>query len=464
MFGSLVPRTDAGYTAWANYTIGGNYTAGNLTSTQNVITDYPLFVSGQLDPQKQYNLTVEIAASADAPYLLDYVLAYHATDSSPIFTTTSSSMSSASATATAAPSGVLGGIDFKNKFIYVAAGLGAGVVLLSLLVLCLCKRLCCPSGRKRKSVGTCDRAQSLPMLLLTSPSDYEASTSPEPEPALASHPQKSATLVSAKSTVTRRGMSESVSSSSIPPEASRAPSPAPARTLSASQVQAAVPVPTPASFAPTSAPSMAGVGAFGQAEFPQPTTPAFNRTGSMPYLELPSGMSSPSSVPHVDPFSTPAAEVPGPMPVLYNPYDTMTPVSASSSARPLMTRSGSVLSTPSEMPTSASVVSTPSVMPPSSIASMPSTSPSSVPVRSNALVAAATTAPAPVAATEPGPSSPAPMTVLGPDEYPKEKQEVRLEPPSHKQQQLFALNADVHGGSAADPWAGSSDSPPAYGA
>ena len=155
VFGSVLPSTDVSYTAWANYTIGGNYTAGNLTTSPNVITDYPLFVSGTLDPTQQYNLTVDIAASPDAPYLLDYLLAYNAAD--PTVISAGSSTSSAQ-TSSASPTSGAGAssddITFnKNNVIYVGAALGAFVLLLGIVILYLSARLCCGKSRKSKSTG-----------------------------------------------------------------------------------------------------------------------------------------------------------------------------------------------------------------------------------------------------------------------------------------------------------------------
>lgn len=138
-------------TAWANYTIGGNSTAGNLTSVTNVITDYPLFTSGELDPAAQYNLTVEIAASSDAPYLLDYILAYHFTDPTPILSSTISTSARPSATSAAPTQSSSSKLNLK--FVYIVAGLGAGIVLLLIFMCVLLRRICCAGSRKPKSIG-----------------------------------------------------------------------------------------------------------------------------------------------------------------------------------------------------------------------------------------------------------------------------------------------------------------------
>ncbi len=155
MFGSILPSTNAGYTAWANYTIGGNYSAGNLTTSPNVITDYPLFISGPLNPTQQYNLTVDITASPDAPYLLDYILVYNAVDSTPISiasSTSSAQSSTDSPTSAAVATSHNNGIS-KDTVIYIGAGLGAAIILLSVLVIYLSVRLCCGRSRRPRPAG-----------------------------------------------------------------------------------------------------------------------------------------------------------------------------------------------------------------------------------------------------------------------------------------------------------------------
>ncbi|KAI0688165.1 hypothetical protein C8T65DRAFT_835051 [Cerioporus squamosus] len=91
VYGSINTWTGVPYTAWANYSIGGEYTAGNTTGAPKVITDYPLFVSSDLQPGKLYNLTVEVSASPDAPFVLDYVLGYQQPAPTPIGTSSTSS-------------------------------------------------------------------------------------------------------------------------------------------------------------------------------------------------------------------------------------------------------------------------------------------------------------------------------------------------------------------------------------
>ncbi|RDX49316.1 hypothetical protein OH76DRAFT_1403903 [Lentinus brumalis] len=91
VYGSINTWAGVPYTAWANYSIGGEYTAGNITGAPKVVTDYPLFVSSDLQPGKSYNLTVEVSASPDAPFVLDYVLGYQQPAPTPIGASSSSS-------------------------------------------------------------------------------------------------------------------------------------------------------------------------------------------------------------------------------------------------------------------------------------------------------------------------------------------------------------------------------------
>ncbi|KAI0753130.1 hypothetical protein C8Q80DRAFT_1267566 [Daedaleopsis nitida] len=71
-------------TPWANYSIDGQYTAGQVTGSPRVITDYPLFVSERLSTNTVHYLNVEISASPDAPFVLDYVMGYQQPTPTPI--------------------------------------------------------------------------------------------------------------------------------------------------------------------------------------------------------------------------------------------------------------------------------------------------------------------------------------------------------------------------------------------
>ncbi|KAI0753129.1 hypothetical protein C8Q80DRAFT_1267565 [Daedaleopsis nitida] len=444
VYGSLVRTQDVGYTPWANYTIDGNSTAANLTTQTHVVTDYPLFISGPLDPDKQYNLTVDVVASPDAPYLLDYLLAYSPATATPIFSSSSSTSPTSTPTMTAVAE--KGGINFKSTVVYVAAGLGAGVVLLAIIVVVLLKRVCCARAKKSKSL------------------DKEASIPPA-EPPFDPRPQKSATLTSGKSSHTAFGSVSSPSGLSEP--AAPLLSLAHARTLSIPAEPISFPVPAP------SAPTPPVMGAVGEAA--RPATPAFGPASSAPYLQLPSAMATPTNGPLLDPFATPASGVSVPTPHgphLYNPYDLIAPAAAetsfsSSAVRPDVLRSASTLSLPSMAP-STSVLST----------APASTYPA--PARSTTLGASATPAtPAVPAVPAHAPSisitsvtTPTPVqdsdtagvasSSLGPNEYPKEKQEIRMDPPK---QQLYAVNTDTAAAASPhNPWEGSTDSPPAYGA
>lgn len=84
VYGSIYAWVDSSTTAWANYTIDGEYTAGNITASPKVITDYPLFVSGPLRPDVFYTLIVDVSASPDAPYVLDYVMGYQQAAATPL--------------------------------------------------------------------------------------------------------------------------------------------------------------------------------------------------------------------------------------------------------------------------------------------------------------------------------------------------------------------------------------------
>ncbi|KAI0767100.1 hypothetical protein C8Q74DRAFT_1278092 [Fomes fomentarius] len=84
VYGSIYAWVDSPTTAWAKYTIDGEYTAGNITASPKVITDYPLFVSGPLRPDVFYTLNVDVSASPDAPYVLDYVMGYQQAAATPL--------------------------------------------------------------------------------------------------------------------------------------------------------------------------------------------------------------------------------------------------------------------------------------------------------------------------------------------------------------------------------------------
>ncbi|RPD57717.1 hypothetical protein L226DRAFT_573577 [Lentinus tigrinus ALCF2SS1-7] len=427
VYGSLLPPTALNQTAWAIYTIGGNSTAGNLTSAANVITDYPLFTSGELDPGQQYNLTVEVSASADAPYLLDYVLAYQFADATPILSS-SSSFKSSSASPTAATSSATGtgssGSSISRldrKFIYIVVGLGAGVVLLFILMCLLLRRICCGGSRKPKSI--------------------EAPAAPEPP----FPPRPQPTTVSSTAKLSQRSASVTMgtvtpASASVPtlvsPSSPPVPVPVSPAALATSLPIAAV---SRTLSAPTSMPPHV------RREVERAASQSSPRTGSLSQAQVSSGMVPPTMVPNVEPFAAPAVETTRPL-ELYNPYDSLltvaeVPVTASSTMR-----SNAVPSAPSESASSASTTSRAQGAP---------TAPT---------VATSAAIPATAAIAEPAMPSQGPSTVslvLGPNGYPKEKQEVRMEPPEQKR--LYSVNADIQGSSSQPPVEGPSDAPPAYG-
>ena len=156
VYGSIIQPSDLGLTAWANYTIDGKYTAGNIPTAARTVTDFPLFTSVQLDPNQWYNLTADIWASPDAPYLFDYLLAFSPPDPTPISTSsTASSTSSNSASATVAPTSSSSSKDSTSipHPIAVIGGIaGACALLLALLLVglfCWCRG----RGSKPKKIG-----------------------------------------------------------------------------------------------------------------------------------------------------------------------------------------------------------------------------------------------------------------------------------------------------------------------
>lgn len=151
VYGALIPSSNLGVTAWANYTINGNYTAANITTSTHIVTDFPLFTSVELNPTQQYNLTADIWASPDAPYLFDYLLAFSPPDPTPIPTpSTASSTSTASPTATARSSGDSTGIPHSVTIIGALAGGCALLLALWLITLCCWYR---SRGSKPKNIG-----------------------------------------------------------------------------------------------------------------------------------------------------------------------------------------------------------------------------------------------------------------------------------------------------------------------
>ena len=156
VYGSIIQPSGLGLTAWANYTIDGKYTAGNIPTAARTVTDFPLFTSVQLDPNQWYNLTADIWASPDAPYLFDYLLAFSPPDPTPISTSsTASSTSSNSASATVAPTSSSSSKDSTSipHPIAVIGGIaGACALLLALLLVglfCWCRG----RGSKPKKIG-----------------------------------------------------------------------------------------------------------------------------------------------------------------------------------------------------------------------------------------------------------------------------------------------------------------------
>ena len=157
VYGSIIQPSDLGLTAWANYTIDGKYTAGNITTCAFIVTDFPLFTSVQLDPNQWYNLTADIWASPDAPYLFDYLLAFSPPDPTPISTSsTASSTNSNSASATVTPTtqspSSKDSTSIPHPIAVIGGIAGACALLLALLLVglfCWCRG----RGSKPKKIG-----------------------------------------------------------------------------------------------------------------------------------------------------------------------------------------------------------------------------------------------------------------------------------------------------------------------
>ena len=174
---------------------------------------------------------------------------------------------------------------------------------------------------------------------------------------------------------------------------------------------------------------------------------------SMPRLGTPLGMSTPTALQFPTPFEhPPAGQILRPETPLRNPYDDLyghldaPVVTASGSSTPIVgTRSLSSAPAPSAIPTSTSAPTTTpaALLPSASTPAAPTTS--ALPASSSALtLPESTTAPAAPSA----PAQAAGKAKWGPNEYPPEKKEVRLEPPVQA--------------SASSPEKDFAESPPAY--
>ena len=146
VYGSTLPPASGALLAMANYTLDGNFTVASVPNVKNVITDYPLFVSEKLDPAAQHTLHVNITASPDAPYLLDYLLAYQDAAPTPI---SSSNNPSITSTATGTPSATSGTSSSSSlssalkPYVWpVIASLSGLIVLLLITVITLASALC----------------------------------------------------------------------------------------------------------------------------------------------------------------------------------------------------------------------------------------------------------------------------------------------------------------------------------
>ncbi|TBU42583.1 hypothetical protein BD309DRAFT_991603 [Dichomitus squalens] len=377
VYGALIPPTSVGVTAWANYTIDGNYTAANITTSAKIITDFPLFTSVELDPNQQYDLTADIWASPDAPYLLDYVLAFSPPKPVPVSTSsTTSSTSSSTMTASSTESArATSAADLKipHPVVFVGALAGVCALLLALLLV-----TCCCWCRARKS----------------KPNKIEEPAAPEPPFPPRPTMTKSATLVSTKAS--RRG-----DSFYEPPLASStttlAPESAPPPVAGPGPTQAPRP---PTTYAPENF-QFAGPGASYHRSMTMPTQQHLQMSSPMvqemprqeglqrsvsPYhllphaaskprlhvgTRMPSGMSSPPAIQLPTPFELPpAGEILTPESPLHNPYDDLyghmdnapsgpavTPEERTST--PTRSRSSSTAPAPSVLPL---LTSTPSSM------------------------------------------------------------------------------------------------------
>ncbi|KAI1791210.1 hypothetical protein LXA43DRAFT_445959 [Ganoderma leucocontextum] len=430
VYGALIPPSNPGITAWANYTVNGNYTAANITTSTHIVTDFPLFTSVELDPNEQYNLTVDIWASPDAPYLFDYLLAFSPPDPTPLSTSsTASSTSTAQPQPTNTAPSSSNSINIPHPITIIGALAGACALLLALWLLTLCC-WCRSRGSKPKTT--------------------EESMGPEPPFNPRPTVNKSATLVSAKASRRADSLLQS-------PLQASSTTLAPALGLSLVPERA----PTPVSVASASRPATTYLPDHGQFA----AGPTHHRSATLPIQHhfatpypsaiirdvderpiiaqhmlphavsmprLGTGMSTPTTLPLPTPFEhSPAGQILRPESPLRNPYDDLygpldapTPLgaaaTASGSSTPTGTRSGSPALTtpapaPSAMPTSASASTIMALS-----TSGPSTSASaSAPVQPEPTTAAPVPAPAKANSNKQGAS-----------EYPPEKREVRLEPPA----------------------------------
>ena len=77
VFGSVLRANNNG-NAQAKYTIDGSLIeVSDVPWAPTVVTDFPLFSSGELDAGAQHSLEVDItSAGAGTPYVLDYIMVY----------------------------------------------------------------------------------------------------------------------------------------------------------------------------------------------------------------------------------------------------------------------------------------------------------------------------------------------------------------------------------------------------
>lgn len=170
---------------------------------------------------------------------------------------------------------------------------------------------------------------------------------------------------------------------------------------------------------------------------------------SSPQVQVSSGVAFPAPVPLLNPFSVPVLGTSRPT-ELYNPYDSL----LAAAEVPLV---ASVMRSTSVQSTGHSELSASSEVPPVSTSahSMSAETPFAEAGTSSAVTTFITTVePAPASGSSTG------LLELGPNGYPMEKKEVRMEPPYHG---LRAVNADTPGSSSKTALEEHLDAPPAYG-
>ncbi|KAH9942157.1 uncharacterized protein BXZ73DRAFT_97578 [Epithele typhae] len=437
LYGAILRPDPSGGTASANYNLDGNTTHKEVPFSSFVIPDYPLFVSEQLDPGRTYNLSVDVTANAQRPYLVDYLLLYNDFAPSPINSATATS------TATQAPQSI---DSILKPYVWPVIGaLGGGCALLLAVVLVLSGALC----KRRKK----DR---VPSWRYSEPNLPPPAVSPQPS----ALKKKSSMPLSEKTglptskppppddspEIDTLSRDYSYDTKDFAPSRPGPPSSFPTRGSNYSSVSLGS---TAVSSSPMPTLARSGTGLTYMPSFATaPQTPVPHAFATHPPLHHQQSMAfAQPSLPFADPYARQGNLDVMPELTLYNPHDAAfadavlagAAAAATSASGPTAGTSASAAArpaTPVHVPSQVRALEHPpsdSKMRQEMSSSLLFSSGSPVPAP-----ASASLAPIAVAASS---NAPAVAQVVGPNGFLLEKQEVRLEPPT--QGRYHVVNEDL---------------------